>query len=97
MSTSRLVAQCVQTDLRCACHDHLIALDSWDDGDLFMQLWSPIHSKEYGRFHWAWESLKGRWSGNNEVVLDAEMTEKLRDALSAHLARHLPQKDPDNG
>ena len=76
----------VATEIRCACHDHLISLESWDD-EAYMSLWTPIHSKEWGRFHWVWQSLKGRWNGDNEVVLDQESATKLRDALSDHLTR----------
>lgn len=78
------------TYVPCLCSDHLVVLEAWDDGDLYMRLWSPVQSKEWGRFHWAWQSLRGRWSGNQDLVMDAEATEKLRDALTAHLEREKP-------
>lgn len=71
----------------CACHDHAVHLMGWDDGDLYMTLWSPIASKEWGRLHWAWQSLRGRWSGDNELVMDTEHATELRDALTRHLDR----------
>jgi hypothetical protein len=76
------------TDIRCSCGDHLIQLDSWSDGDLFMTTWKPIPSKKWGRFRWAWRSLRGRWSGDNEVVLDPEAIRELRDALTKHIERN---------
>jgi hypothetical protein len=74
----------VITDIRCACHDHIISLESWHD-DLYVTLWQPIQSKDWGRFHWAWQSLRGRWRGGNDVVLDRETVVKLCDALTDHL------------
>lgn len=77
----------ITTNVLCSCHDHLISLNSWDDGDLFMTIWTPIHTKQWGRFHWAWQSLRGRWSGENEVVLDEHSARALQLALAKHLAR----------
>ena len=81
------MTQPLVTDVHCACHDHLIELTSWDDGDAYLSLWTPVHTKEDGRFYWAWQSLKGRWNGNTEVCLDGDSVEQLRDALTAHLER----------
>lgn len=70
-----------------ACGEHLVVLDSWGDGDLFMQTWTPTASHQYGRLYWAWNSLRGRWQGDNEVVFDRDGATALRDALTAHLNR----------
>lgn len=75
------------TYVECGCHCHLVAVNSWDDGDLYMNLWSPIQSKEWGRLYWMWQSLRGRWNGQNEVVLNDDEATQLRDALTAHLER----------
>jgi hypothetical protein len=75
------------TTIVCSCHDHMILVDAWDDGDLFMTIWSPTASKEWGRFHWMWESLRGRWNGDNDVIFDLKGVRELRDALSDHLAK----------
>ena len=83
----RVNGETVDDLISCSCHDHAIHLHGWDDGDLFMTLWSPIASKEWGRWHWVWQSLRGRWSGDNELVLDTKHATELRDALTRHLGR----------
>lgn len=74
-----------ETTIIGACGEHLINLTGWGDGSVYLSLWKPIASKEWGRLHWVWQSLRGRWSGDTELVLDREDVTTLRDALSAHL------------
>lgn len=73
------------TSIKCSCGEHLIQLDRFGDPTLYMTLWSPISSKERGRWYWVWQSLRGRWNGDNEVVLDPRCARLLRDALTEHV------------
>lgn len=75
------------TWVECNCHAHAIKFDRWDDGDLFFSIWEPQSSNKWGRWHFAWESLRGRWQTASEVILTPSCAEALRDALSDHLTK----------
>jgi len=78
---NKTIDECLIVD---ACHSHAIGLDGWEDGTLFLTIWSPAIAKQWGRFRWAWLALRHAWH-DNEVCLDDETVDKLQTALVKHI------------
>jgi hypothetical protein len=64
----------------CECCEHAIEIVH-DEGFVELFLWQRIQQRDQGRLANAWGALRGRRSGTTSVILSAQSTEALVEAL----------------
>ena len=67
--------------IKASCGDHAIEVERWPDGEIWIALWSPVPSRDWGRFRKAWMALRGDYGFNNDCVLSREDADALILAL----------------
>ena len=68
--------------IKASCGDHAIEVEGWHDGEVWLALWSPVYTKDWGRFRKAWGALRGDYGFDNDCVLSGSDARRLAVELT---------------